>query len=166
MTKMNDWTYNVLWITTINCEMEDLHSLDQLIRELKDDDDKSALTFFNHVDIPMCLIDTCGNEKDGDEERNFSQCGYRYLHEFTTAEWGCPFDATDAELSYSDDETAYYEFKTQNNPPLAWLAQVSAMFPKLMFELEATNELDLWDSFTVTYLGGHQIDHKFDKKQP
>jgi hypothetical protein len=162
----NDWTYNALWVTTVASDLEDLHSLDQLIREMQDDDDGSAISFFQHIPIPQCLIDTCGYESTIDEDNNEKSCGYRYLHDFTTTEWGCAFDAHDPKLAYCDDETAYYEFKTLHNPPLAWLAEVSSQFPKLMFELEATNELDLWDSFSVTYLGGQQIDHKFDKKQP
>jgi hypothetical protein len=162
----NDWTYCNLWISTAGCDQEDLHALDTLIEELRDLDDDSPLTFFNHCEIPECLISTCGDETPEVEASNERSCGYRYLHQFTKQEWGCAFDAVEAKLGWTDDEMAFFTFRTSSNPPLGWLEKVSTLYPRLMFELEAVNELDLWDGFTVMYVNGKQVDYRHDKKQP
>ena len=160
---INDWSYCNLTISLLTKELSDLYSIEQLMRELKDDE--GDLSFFEHVPVPYCLISTCGFESPSDEANNENETGYRYLHDFTTSEWGCSFDAVSPKIEYQDDECVHYSFKTLHNPPLAWLAVVSQLYPKMMFELEAVNELDLWDSFSVVYIGGDQVDHRFDKKQ-
>jgi len=159
----NDWSYCNLTISLLQKDLDGLYSIEQLINELKDEE--GDVTFFNHVPIPMQLIESCGMESQIDEKKNEEDTGYRYLHEFTSTEWGCAFDAVDSKIEYQDDECVHYSFKTQHNPPLAWLEALSEIYPNMMFELEATNELDLWDSFSVIYIGGDQVDHRFDKKQ-
>ena len=162
---MNDWSYNTLWISTSSSDLEHLSELDRLVQELQDPDDYAELTFFNHCNIPDCLIETYGDitpEVEADNERS---CGYRFLHQFTKAEWGCVYDASDVVMGHDDDEMAFYTFRTPSTAPLAWLAKVSSQYPHLLFELEATNELDLWDSFVTMYVGGSQVDYRHDKKQ-
>lgn len=162
----NDWTYCTLWVSTVSHDKEEMHDLDTLVEELRDLDDDSPLTFFNHVEIPECLISSYGEETPEVEASNERTCGYKYLHEFTTTEWGCALDAVDAKLCWTDNEMVLYTFRTPKNAPLGWLTQVSIAHPHLLFELEANNELDLWEAFTVMYMNGNQIDYKHDRKQP
>ena len=164
---MNEWSYNTLWISTASADREALSELDRLVQELVDPDDYCELTFFNHSNIPDCLIDTFGTGEFSPETEtdNEKQCGYSFLHQFTKAEWGCAYDAVDVTAHLDDDEMAFYSFRTLQTAPLGWLEKVSYQYPHLVFEIEATNEFDLWDSFSATYVGGTQVDYTHDKKQ-
>ena len=51
-------------------------------------------------------------------------------------EWGCPWDACQAELMKAWDEGVLYQFATLWHPPLPFLRQVSQRWPTLVFELE------------------------------
>lgn len=159
-----DWTYNKLWISTATGNTEDISELSKLVEELIDEDDKCPLTFFNHIPIPDCLIHTNGEECPEVEASNENECGYAYLHEFTLKEWGSAFDADDVKGTWTDDEVAFYEFRTLSNAPLAWLQSISELYPNLIFEIDCTNELDLWESFSAIYINGKQVSYTHDKQ--
>ncbi len=163
----NDWTYCSLVVSTFRGEPADTHEIERLKQELVDPDDNSPLSFFNHVEIPECLIENCYKIGKLIEDDNEKECGYRYLHEFTKKEWGTPFDADDVTFTESEsDGTLIYNFRVLDGMPIQWLQEVSIEFPHLMFELECENELELFDSFQVTYIDGEEISHDFHKKQP
>lgn len=163
----NDWTYCTLTVSGFRGEPEDVYELERLRQELVDPDDNSPLSFFNHVGIPQCLIDNCYKVGKLVEEDNLKECGYSYLHEFTKKEWGTPFDADDVTVSESEEhECLIYSFRCLDGFPVNWLKEVSVDFPNLIFDLECENEMELFDSFTVSYIDGDEIDHKFHKKQP
>jgi len=167
MTKQpNDWCYCTLNVSVTNDDMESVYAIDDLIKTLVDPDDNSDLSFFNHVEIPKSLIDNCYLIDPKVEEKNLKETGYKHLHSFTLKEWGCTMDAKDASLVDQDVDFANYEFQTRSNPPLAWMAVVSSHYPTLMFELDCNNEMDLWEEFSVTYLGGNEVVHHYKKKQP
>jgi hypothetical protein len=162
----NDWTYCTLWVTpaTTSTKKSQLEEMKRLKEELVDTDG-SALSFNNHVPIPHELIDAYGKDNN-DTQGLWEKTGYHYLHEFTYKEWGTPYDADDVRYSEDDSNNIItYEFRTINGCPVAWLMELSIEFPSLMFDLECTNEMDLFDSYTITVLDGEQIDIEYHKKQ-
>lgn len=163
----NDWSYCKLIVSCQKSkdktQMFDLESLKQ---SLVDSDDSSPLSFFEIVPIPQELIDTCYKTGEGIEDDNERKTGYRYLHQFTKLEWGTPYDADDVKLDFEDDEMIAYSFRTLNGEPSKLIQELSADYPELTFELEVTNEMDLFEAFTATYEDGEQIDFQFHKKQP
>ena len=163
----NDWTYCTLTISTFRGDSEDFSELERLKQELIDPDDECPLSFFQHAPIPQCLIESCYKCGDAIEKDNEDECGYRYLHEFTKKEWGTPFDADSVILAEGfEDNTLEYTFRTLDGFPSAWLQDLSVDFPHLIFDLDCVNEIELIDSFSMTFLDGDEIDHRFHKKQP
>lgn len=166
-TDTNDWSYCKLIVScqksNDKTQMSDLHELQ---KSLVDDDDNSPLSFFQIVPIPQELIDSCYKMGEETEDYNERMTGYRYLHQFTKLEWGTPYDADDVVQDYADDEMIAYSFRTFNGEPSRLIQELSADYPELTFELEVTNEMDLFEAFTATYEDGEQIDFQFHKKQP
>lgn len=163
----NDWSYCKLIITCQkHKDMTQMSELDELKKTLVDDDDNSPISFFQIVPIPQELIDNCYKIGDDIEDINNRMTGYRYLHEFTKIEWGTPYDADDAKIDYQDDEMLAYSFRTFNGEPSRLIQELSAEYPYLTFDLEVTNEMDLFEAFTATYEDGEQIEFHFHKKQP
>ena len=154
-----------MWISTINKDQTDQHQLMSIVPELADLDDGSPITFFNHCEIPQILLDNYEDMSPEAEAECERKTGYRFIQEFTLAEWGTVLDAKDAELSYQDDGMVLYTFRTCGNPPMGWVQKLSEYYPNLLFEIEATNEFDLFEAFVATYLDGHQIDFDTHKKQ-
>ena len=81
-------------------------------------------------------------------------------------EWGTPYDADDVTLDFEDNEMLAYSFRTLSGEPSRLIQELSADYPELTFDLEVTNEMDLFEAFTATYEDGEQIDFQFHKKQP
>ena len=162
----NDWTYCTLYISPIDDdEAECLFQIQQLVQDLEDPDDKSALSFFNHAPIPQILIDNCYKIGESVELENENMTGYRFLHQYTKEQWGTCFDAVDVTFCEESNGNIHYEFKCLEGVPLGWLEKVSAAFPDIYFDMECMNELELFDSYTVSYHDGVQIDFETHKKQ-
>ena len=53
--------------------------------------------------------------------------------------WGTKWDVT-AEEDWRDDEVIHLRFESAWSPPVAWLEQVAAQFPKLTFKLKYEEE--------------------------
>ena len=51
-------------------------------------------------------------------------------------QWGCRGDALHAEFEETRNGAALYRFATSWNPPMAFLRQVSALWPTLVFVLD------------------------------
>lgn len=162
---LNDWTYNVLTISTLSGDSSEQSELKNLIFELEDWDEPSPLTFFAHSEIPDCLIKNYEMAGSAIEQKNIQDCGYPYLHAFTLKEWGCVTDAYDVEIFDSGEDYIVYEFRTRSTAPLGWLKQVSKACPSLLFEIECINELDLWPEFSSTYIDGEIVTHEYARKQ-
>jgi hypothetical protein len=165
MTNTNDWTYCTLYLSPIDDEDAECHTqIAQLLGELEDPDDKSPLSFFAHTPIPQILIDNCYKIGEEVENENFKQTGYRFLHEFTKKEWGTSFDACDVTYSEATNGDSCFEFRTLEGVCLPWLEKLSSEFPGVYFDMDCQNELDLFDSYTVSYSDGVQIDFEAHKK--
>jgi hypothetical protein len=160
----NDWTYCTLSIYGHDSDQVIISEMERLVQELQDPDDNSPLSFFQHVPIPACLIETCYKIGSDIEYHNTEECGYPYLHYFTKKCWGTPFDA-DSVMITDNGEYIQYEFRVLDGHPLPWLKEMSIEFPSLFFEIECENEMELWDSFTTTVMNGDEIDTYFHKKQ-
>ena len=158
-------TYCTLFVSSIKEGHEAESELNRLSQELIDPDDNCPLSFFNHVPVPQILIDNCYKSGDAIESENEKSTGYKFLHQFTKGEWGTPFDATDVNVSSDQTNHLEYTFNTIDGIPMQWLEQLSVAFPTLMFEIECENEMELWDSFSATYIDGDEVDHYFHKKQ-
>jgi hypothetical protein len=165
MTKLNDWTYNVLTISTLSGDSSEQSELKNLIYELEDWDDQSPLTFYSHCEIPKCLVDNYEMMGSSIEDKNIRECGYPYLHAFTQKEWGCVTDAHGVEIFDSGPDYIVYEFRTRSTAPLSWVKQVSKCCPSLLFEIECINEMDLWPEFSSVYINGELVTHEFAQKQ-
>lgn len=160
-----EWCYNTL---TVSCHVsnEQIEELNAFVQVVKDMEEKCALTFNTLIRIPKILIENYYHKSDKVKNRNFNLCGYEDLEEFTMENWGCSHDAVDTIHAKLDDTSHQYEFMTRSVPPEVWVAEVSAIYPNIEFNLEAINELDLWEEFSCTYVNGAQTHHKFKKKQP
>lgn len=161
----NDWCYCNLNVSVTNDDMQSVYAIDDLIKTLVDPDDNADLSFFSHVEIPKILIDNCYLLDHKVEEKNVKETGYKHLHAFTIKEWGCTMDAKNPKLVDQDVDFVNYEFETRSTPPVAWLASISSLYPDLMFEMDCVNEMDLWEEFSVSYMGGNEIVHSYKKKQ-
>jgi len=160
-----EWCYNTL---TVSCgaSSDNQFELDSFISTIIDNEDKSALSFNKLIRIPKILIENWGHTSDTVKNRNFELCGYESLKEFTLENWGCEYDPVNTIHTKLDDVVHQYEFQTRGLPPEVWIAEVSQLYPNLEFELEATNELDLWEDFCCSYKGGTQLYHQHKKNQP
>lgn len=155
----------MLYISPLDDEDAECHSqISQLLAELEDPDDMSPLSFFAHAPIPQVLIDNCYKIGDDVEKENYKATGYSFLHEYTKKEWGTSFDACDVTFTQASNGDPCFEFRTLEGVCLPWLEKVSELFPNLYFDMDCTNELDLFDSYTVSYNNGVQIDFETHKK--
>jgi len=160
-----EWAYNNLTISTLTNEKKDALDLFYLQEELVDLDDKSKLTFFTHSPIPTMLIETAGENDEFTMSQNIEMTGYATLHEYTIKNWGCPTDAIDVEFSQVNEYAINYEFRTRSCSPLKWMKEVSEQYPTLMFEIEGTNEFELWDEFNMVLIDGKEVVMEYKKKQ-
>jgi hypothetical protein len=160
-----EWAYNTLTISTIHEDKKEALDLFYLQEDLVDLDDKSPLTFFTHSPIPQMLIETAGENDEFTLSQNIEMTGYGTLHEYTIKNWGCPTDAIDAQFSQINEGEIRYEFRTRSCSPLKWMKELSSQYPDLMFEMESTNEFELWDEFDVVYIDGKEVVMEYKKKQ-
>ena len=151
------WCYNKLTISAVADTF--VASIYDLSSQLVDEDDRSPLSFYNHSPIPQMLIDSHYTLTIQEGSDNYVKTGYHSMLEFTCEEWGCPYDAKDVNAIWYTDDTLHFEFRTIGTPPIAWLKSLSADFPELMFEIEASNEMDLWEAFESVYLEGKEVAH-------
>lgn len=163
--KKGEWCYCTL---TVACHAshDQIEELDAFVKAVKDYDDKSDLSFHRLIRVPQILIENYYHKSDKVKNRNFGLCGYETLEEFTNENWGCAYDPVDVIHSKLDDTAHQYEFMTRSVPPEIWISEVSAIYPNLEFNLEAINEMDLWEDFSCSYINGSQKYHKFKKNQP
>ena len=160
----NDWCYCVLTVTTENHKSKQCqHELSLFIEDVVDLDDESKLTLNSVFEIPDCLIDTFDKCDEKTYSENRTLCGFSNLFEFTLKEWGVLYDVCDVTVDKQTDDTITYSFRTRCVPPLQWVKNVSLVYGELVFDIEAINEMDLWESFTATYLNGKQILHQYHK---
>lgn len=160
-----EWAYNSLTISTIHEDKKEALDLFYLQEELIDLDDNSALTFFTHSPIPTMLIETAGENDEFTMSQNIEMTGYATLHEYTIKNWGCPTDAVDVKFNPKSEHEINYEFRTRSCCPIKWMKELSAQYPELMFEMESTNEFELWDEFDVVYIDGKEVVLEYKKKQ-
>ncbi len=163
-----DWTNCVLIVGSQDNEMDAIHELNTLERDLEDPDDDSVLSFYNASPIPERLLETYGDDSEDVKSKNFSATGFKSLFEYTKKKWGTPYDAVDPELEYvnrnKEDEVLKYTFKTLDGNPLGWLQQLSYQFPLLVFEITCENENELFDSFDAIYINGQQVAYQTHKE--
>lgn len=160
-----EWAYNHLWISADKNNRASLAELFDCERDLVDDDDGNCVTFYNHKPVPDCLVELYLEQNPLSEEDCYNECGYKYLHDFTLNEWGCVLDAKNPVLEHKGDDVLHYTFQTRSNSPLIWMKDLSEWYPNLTFELESSNEFELFDEFTVVYSNGKQGVFKYNKKQ-
>lgn len=160
-----EWAYNELSISIIKDDKEALESLFDLSIDLEDNEDNSPLTFSNHLPVPTILVDNHNKLDNMSIDENMKYCGFENIYAYTLATWGCIYDATDVTSLQVDDKNLYYEFKTRAKPPVAWLKEMSAMYPEMMFELHTNNEFELWEEFEVVYINGQEVVFEYKKKQ-
>lgn len=167
MTKKSsiEWAYNELTISTLNDDKKSLESLFELSIDLEDQDDNSPLTFCNHSPIPTILVDNHDKLDNLSIDENIKYCGFENIYAYTLAKWGCIYDATDVTSLQVDDNNMYYEFKTRAKPPVAWVKEMSLLYPEMMFELHTNNEFELWEEFEVVYINGKEVVFEYIKKQ-
>lgn len=151
------WCYNKLTISAVADTF--VASVYDLSQQLVDEDDKSPLSFYNHTPIPQMLCDSHYTLNEEKAKNNMNKTGYSSMLDFTCEEWGCPYDAQGVNAIWYTDDTLHFEFMTIGTPPIAWLKSLSADFPELMFELEANNEMELWEAFESIYVEGKEVAH-------
>jgi hypothetical protein len=96
---------------------------------------------------------------------NIKKTGHPNLHQYTLKVWGCVTDASNVTFAQPSDEELHYEFKTRSTPPMGWLKEVSLQYPDLMFEMESTNEFELFEEFDVVFINGKQVVLEYHKRQ-
>lgn len=160
-----DWAYNNLTISVISSEKADLLDLWELSQDLQDVDDLSPLTFYTHSPIPDLLIETVGHTDEDTIKECVAKTGHPTLHQYTLKVWGCVTDASEVNFTQSGDDELKYEFKTRSTPPMGWLRELSEQYPELMFEMESTNEFELFEEFDVVYIDGKQVLLEYHKRQ-
>jgi len=165
-TPTNDWAYCTLTVSAGNIKCKQTqHSLYSFIEEVKDLDDGSPLTLNSIYEIPNCLIDTFTSCDEETYKDNYTLCGFRNMFEFTYKEWGVPYDVVSPQIDEESVDKVVFSFKTRCNAPLQWIQNVSLVYGELVFDIEAINEMDLWDSYESTYVNGKQIFHYYHKNQ-
>ena len=162
----NDWCYCVLSVTTENYKNKQCqHELQLFIDEVVDLDDNTPLTLNSVYEIPNCLIDSYENCDEKTYEANRKQCGFSNVFEYTLKEWGVLYDVVDIQIDKQTDDSIVYSFRTRSVAPLQWIKNVSLIYGELVFDIEAINEMDLWDSYTATYLNGKEIFYSTHKNK-
>ena len=160
-----EWAYNELTISTINDDKKSLENLFELSIDLEDQDDHSSLTFCNHSPVPTILVDNHDKLDNLSIDENMKYCGFENIYAYTLAKWGCIYDATDVSSVQVDENNLYYEFKTRAKPPIAWIKEMSLLYPEMMFELHTNNEFELWEEFEVVYIDGKEVVFEYIKNQ-
>ncbi len=91
-------------------------------------------------------------------------------HDWQKRHWGVKWGGVDATLEGGRDWLRYV-FDTAWNPPLSWLAKVSADYPLLTFELSFRNPISNWVDEHVFRVGEQiedeeEIEEYRDAKNP
>lgn len=131
---MPNWCCNKLSVYADDCQAQ----FDKF-REISINPDACEFTFNGVVPMPPELL----NSKALSEEESQlykEQFGYDNWYDWAIANWGCKWDASEAEIFVDNDHHLELAFDTPWEPPTAWFSKVCEMFPELNITLRYEKE--------------------------
>lgn len=172
---MPNWTFNTLRVVANKDSEEQVKQFDEFVKasivpakiydkegkvtgESKED---KAFTFEGVHPMPKELMITAGSylseEETKQEKINLEKHGHKNWYDWSIAEWGTKWNASAFDLcdEWEDEyeKVIMLRFDTAWSPPMGWLQKATDKFPLIRFEMDVTEESDMFMGKPIAQYG-------------